>query len=57
VIRSRRESLRDIESCLRSMQGKLYDLGFRGKVALNDARRERIHDRRIFADFAQVLTA
>jgi len=28
-----RESLRDIEACLRSMQGKLYDLGFRGKVA------------------------
>jgi len=28
-----RESLRDIEACLRSMQGKLYHLGFRGKVA------------------------
>jgi hypothetical protein len=26
-----RESLRDIEACLRSMQGKLYHLGFRGK--------------------------
>jgi hypothetical protein len=28
-----RESLRDIEVCLGSLQGKLYHLGFRGKVA------------------------
>ena len=28
-----RDSLRDIEVCLRSMQGKLYHMGFRGKVA------------------------
>jgi hypothetical protein len=28
-----RESLRDIEACLRSVSGKLYHLGFRGKVA------------------------
>jgi hypothetical protein len=28
-----RESLRDIEACLRSLQGKLYHLGFRGNVA------------------------
>jgi len=28
-----RESLRDIEACLRSMSGKLYHMGFRGKVA------------------------
>jgi Domain of unknown function (DUF4372)/Transposase DDE domain len=51
-----RESLRDIEVCLRSMQGKLYHLGFRGKVArstLADANES--HDWRIFADFAQVL--
>jgi hypothetical protein len=51
-----RESLRDIEACLRSMQGKLYHLGFRGKVArstLADANESR--DWRIFADFAQVL--
>jgi Domain of unknown function (DUF4372)/Transposase DDE domain len=51
-----RESLRDIEACLRSMQGKLYHLGFRGKVArstLADANES--HDWRIFADFAQVL--
>jgi Domain of unknown function (DUF4372)/Transposase DDE domain len=51
-----RESLRDIEACLRSIQGKLYHLGFRGKVArstLADANES--HDWRIFADFAQVL--
>ena len=51
-----RESLRDIEACLRSMQGKLYHLGFRGKVArstLADANES--HDWRIFADFAQGL--
>src|SRR6201984_2695558 len=51
-----RESLRDIEACLRSMKGKLYHMGFRGKVArttLADA--NETHDWRIFADFAQVL--
>ena len=51
-----RESLRDIEACLRSVGGKLYHLGFRSKVArssLADAN-ER-HDWRIYADFAQVL--
>ena len=51
-----RESLRDIEACLRSVTGKLYHLGFRGKVArttLADANESR--DWRIFADFAQVL--
>jgi hypothetical protein len=51
-----RESLRDIEACLRAMGGKLYHMGFRGRVArstladANDA-----HDWRIYADFAQVL--
>ena len=51
-----RESLRDIEACLRSMQSKLYHLGFHGTVArstLADANES--HDWRIFADFAQVL--
>lgn len=51
-----RESLRDIEACLRSMSGKLYHMGFRGRVArstLADA--NEAHDWRIFADFAQVL--
>ena len=31
-----RESLRDIEACLRSISGKLYHMGFRGKVARSD---------------------
>jgi hypothetical protein len=51
-----RESLRDIEACLRSMSSKLYHMGFRGKVArstLADANETR--DWRIYADFAQVL--
>ncbi|MFZ0337907.1 MAG: IS4 family transposase [Terracidiphilus sp.] len=53
-----RESLRDIEACLRSMSGKLYHMGFRGRVArttLADAN-ER-HDWRIYSDFAQALIA
>ncbi len=53
-----RESLRDIEACLGSVGGKLYHMGFRGKVArstLADANESR--DWRIFADFAQVLIA
>jgi len=51
-----RESLRDIETCLRAFQPKLYHAGFRGRVSrstLADA--NRAHDWRIFADFAQVL--
>ena len=51
-----RDSLRDIEACLRSMQGKLCHMGFRGKVSrstLADANESR--DWRIYADFAQVL--
>src|ERR1700693_6058072 len=51
-----RESLRDIEACLGSMQSKLYHMGFRGKVArstLADA--NELRDWRIYAEFAQVL--
>jgi hypothetical protein len=51
-----RESLRDIETCLRALEPKLYHAGFRGRVSrstLADA--SRTHDWRIFADFAQVL--
>jgi hypothetical protein len=51
-----RESLRDIEACLRSMSGKLYHMGFRGRIVrstLADA--NETHDWRIFADFAQHL--
>ena len=51
-----RESLRDIEACLRSVSGKLYHMGFRSQPArstLADANESR--DWRIYADFAQVL--
>ena len=51
-----RESQRDIEACLRSLQSKLYHMGFRGRVfrsTLADANESR--DWRIYADFAQVL--
>ncbi len=53
-----RESLRDIEACLRSIGGKLYHMGFRSKIAkstLADA--NKLRDWRIYADFAQVLIA
>ena len=51
-----RESLRDIECCLRAMDKKLYHTGFRGKVSrstLADANETR--DWRIYRDFAQLL--
>jgi len=53
-----RESLRDIQACLRSVQGKLYHMAFRGRVSkstLSDA--NEVHDWRIYADFAQLLIA
>ena len=53
-----RESLRDIETCLRAMGPKLYHAGFRGRIArstLADANEH--HDWRIYADFAHVLIA
>ena len=51
-----RESLRDIEACLRAMQNKLYHMGFRSKISRNtisNANEKR--DWRIYADFAQIL--
>jgi hypothetical protein len=51
-----RESLRDIETCLRALGPKLYHSGFRGHISrstLADA--NRAHDWRIYADLAQVL--
>ena len=51
-----RESLRDIETCLRAHQAKLYHLGIRGSIArstMSDANESR--DCRIFADFAMSL--
>ena len=51
-----RESLRDIEACLRAQQTKLYHLGIRGQVARNTlAHANSVRDWRIYADFAQVL--
>jgi transposase len=53
-----RESLRDIETCLRALQPKLYHAGLRGAISkstLADANRQR--NWRIYADFAQVLIA
>ena len=53
-----RESLRDIETCLRSVRSKLYHAGFRSRISrstLADANRRR--DWRIYFDLAQVLIA
>jgi len=51
-----RESLRDIEACLRSTSKKLYHMGIRGKVSRNTlANANQVRDWRIYADFAQVL--
>ena len=53
---SYRESLRDIESCLRAMQSKLYHVGIRGRVSKSTlAYANENRDWRIYADFAQVL--
>jgi len=51
-----RESLRDIEACLRAQQHKLYHMGIRAAVSrstLADANERR--DWRIYADLAQAL--
>ena len=51
-----RESLRDIETCLRAMQPKLYHVGLRGNVSRNTlAKANENRDWRIYAEFAQVL--
>jgi hypothetical protein len=51
-----RESLRDIEACLRASGTKLYHMGIRGKVSRNTlAHANETRDWRIYADFAQVL--
>ena len=51
-----RESLRDIEACLRAQESKLYHMGIRARVSkstLADANEKR--DWRIYADLAQTL--
>lgn len=51
-----RESLRDIEACLRAMQPRLYHMGIRGMVSRNNlAHANQQRDWRIYADFARVL--
>jgi len=51
-----RESLRDIEACLRSMQSRLYHLGIRGKISRNTlAHANAVRNWHIYADFAQLL--
>ena len=51
-----RESLRDIEACLRAHRPKLYHMGFRGQVSRSNLAYANEHrDWRIFAEFAQVL--
>lgn len=51
-----RESLRDIEACLRAQEGKLYHMGIRGSVARNTlANANAVRDWRVYADLAQSL--
>lgn len=51
-----RESLRDIEACLRAAPQKLYHMGLRSTVSRNTlANANQVRDWRIYADFAQTL--
>jgi hypothetical protein len=53
-----RESLRDIETCLRAVGAKLYHMGVRGNISRNTlSNANRTRDWRIYADFAQILIA
>jgi hypothetical protein len=53
-----RESLRDIQACLRATPSRLYHAGIRGKVSRNTlAHANQVRDWRIYADFAQILIA
>ena len=53
-----RESLRDIETCLRAVGTKRYHMGIRGSVSRNNlSNANRTRDWRIYADFAQILIA
>ncbi len=53
-----RESLRDIETCLRAHQPQLYHMGFRGGISRNNLANANLQrDWRIYADFARVLIA
>lgn len=51
-----RESLRDIEACLRAQNAKLYHMGFRSVMSRNTlANAKAVRDWRIYADCAQSL--
>lgn len=51
-----RESLRDIECCMRSMQPKLYHMGIKGKISRSTlAYANENRDWRIYSEFAQIL--
>jgi hypothetical protein len=51
-----RESLRDIETCLRATGAKLYHMGIRGKVSRNTlAHANEVRNWRIYGEFAQIL--
>ena len=51
-----RESLRDIEACLRAQRRKLYHMGIRSNVSRNTmSNANKVRDWRIYADFAQSL--
>ena len=51
-----RESLRDIETCLRAMRPKLYHMGLRSRMSRNTlANANSVRDWRIYSDFAQIL--
>ena len=53
-----RESLRDIEACLRATRSRLYHLGIRGKISRNTlANANQNRDWLIYAEFAQILIA
>jgi hypothetical protein len=53
-----RESLRDIETCLRALSSRLYHMGIRSTISRNNlAHANETRDWRIYADFAQVLIA
>jgi hypothetical protein len=53
-----RESLRDIQACLRATPSRLYHAGIRGKVSRNTlAHANQVRDWRIYADFAQIQIA
>ena len=53
-----RESLRDIEACLRARQRQLYHMGFRGGISRNNLANANLQrDWRIYADFARGLIA